>query len=107
MFYYQMFVESVFKIIFFIILFPFKVIDVVVRYCIAIRFFFANKELTKKYLQLKTSGIENDYVEKELFLSAFDFPPQVYWRKFRNHKYHRYIVSIIFWTFLIIRLTVS
>ena len=106
MFYYNMFVELVFKIIFFVILLPFKIIDVIIRWCIAAKLFLSDTNRAIKYAQMKHDGTLTNHIEKEFFLSAYDYKHQAYWRKYRLHKLHRYILSLIVWIFLIVRFSI-
>lgn len=104
MYYYSYFVEVLFRIIFFIILIPFKVIDFICRLVIGVKLAFSNKN------RLLTSYYKKNYIGDELNRMildlAYNYPPSVIWRKFRRHLYHKYIISLMVWVILIIRYTV-
>lgn len=106
--YLQFLFEFIVKVVFFIILLPHKIIDTVAGWYTTMSFTFSQKELFKKYVYYKQLGSSSaDDVFKKIFETSYDVPSQVYFRKLRQHKYHKYVISILIWSTLIIRYLIS
>lgn len=109
MYYYSLFIEFVFRIIFFFVLIPFKIVDRIGAMMVSIKFFSSNKDkVSLLYNEAKAFHSSNfkESFTKKMFELSYDYPLIAYWRKFTRDKYHKYILSIMVWSILIVRYTV-
>lgn len=97
--------ESLLKIIFFVILLPFKTIDLIARWFIAASFIISSKPTQEELIKVNSRWRDDDY-QRKLFEQTYDYPKSAYWRRFRRHFYHKFILSFIVWLILIIRYTI-
>lgn len=102
MYLYLMFIEAIFRLIFFVILLPYKILSFVIRYTIGIVSALKYKE--KVLIELKLNQ-DKMSVARFIFYQSYDDKFVANWRSFNRKIINRWIISLMVYVILIIRFT--
>ncbi len=102
MYLYLMFIEAIFRLIFFVILLPYKILSFVIRYTIGIVSALKYKE--KVLIELKLNQ-DKMSVARYIFYQSYDDNIVAGFRRFNRKRINRWIISLMVYVILIIRFT--
>lgn len=102
MYLYLMFIEALFRLIFFVLLLPYKILSLIMRYTLSILNVLKYKE--KVLVELKLNQDKNS-VARFIFYQSYDDKIVANWRSFNRKRINRWIISLMVYAILIIRFT--
>lgn len=105
MYHYQLLLETIFKVIFFVLFLPYKIVATIVSYYIGLKLTLKHKN---QIIQNKAILVDSEYksrIARDLFYLCYDEPINVGWRKFKRNKINKWAISLIVWSTLIYRYT--